>query len=389
MKITLAPVGTASDVLPMLALAKALHNRGHIVTLCAAEEFRSLVYKTGFQMVSNGQTYRNYLEAEGTPDDASKELATILSEDMAMHFVALRDSTRHADVIVGGRLQIAGPSFAEQLKIPYVYFETTPGATDYDRYPIFGVAQDRLQKRRKRLKEWDEFVLSALNRERKLTHLPPVTNLFEYLYRSGDILIALDPAIAAVKTVLNQSVTGFCFYEEEWNADPDLEAFLDQGNAPIYIAPFRTKDPFLMASLCNSLTKEGHRVVLGYGWPPEMNLPSGCVATSSLTYAQTFPKISLVVHAGASDVTAHAIRSRVPQVVLPYTAEQTYWAKRARELGVSPAPTVPVDAVSIYQGVQEALKLRQQAESIPAVENGAELAASMIENVAERHQKVS
>jgi sterol 3beta-glucosyltransferase len=388
MKITLAPVGTASDVLPMLALAKTLHSRGHIATLCAAEEFRSLIYKAGFQMVSNGQTYRNYLEAEGTPDDASKELATTLNEDMAMHFVALRDATRHADVIVGGRLQIAGPSFAEQLKIPYMYYETTPGATDYDKFPIFGVAQDRLQKRRKRLKEWDELVLSSLNRERKLTHLPPVTNLFEYLYRSCEILIPLDPAIAPVKTVGNQNVTGFCFYEDEWNADPDLENFLNQGTAPIYIAPFRTKDPVLIATLCNSLTKDGHRVVLGYGWP-EMNLPSGCLASPSFTYAQSFPKMSVLVHGGASDVTAHAIRSRVPQVVIPYTAEQTYWAKIAQDLGVSPAPVVMVVAASIYQGIQEALNLRQKAESIPAVENGAEAASTIIEHVAERHQKVS
>jgi UDP:flavonoid glycosyltransferase YjiC (YdhE family) len=182
---------------------------------------------------------------------------------------------------------------------------------------------------------------------------------------------------------MNQSVTGFCFYEDEWNSDPDLETFLNQGNAPIYIAPFRTKDPMLISSLCNSLTKEGHRVVLGYGWP-EMNLPSGCLASSSLTYAQSFPKMSVIVHGGASDVTAHSIRSRVPQVVVPYTAEQTYWAKRSQELGVSPAPIVPVDAANIYQGIQEALKLRQKAESVPAVENGADAAASIIEQVVER-----
>ena len=81
------------------------------------------------------------------------------------------------------------------------------------------------------------------------------------------------------------------------------------------------------------------------------------------------------------------IRSRVPQVVVPFTAEQTYWAKRSEELGVSPAAVVPVDATSIYQGIQEALKLRQKAESIPAVENGADIAASIIEHVAERSSK--
>jgi|GEM_PF-3937647 len=386
MRITLAPVGTASDVLPVLALAKALHARGHLVTLCAAEEFRSLIYKTGFQLFSNGKSYRNYLEAESTSEDSSGELARILGEDIATHFVALRDATRHADVIVGARLQLAGPSLAEQLKIPYLYLVTTPGATDYDLFPIFGVAQDRLQKRRsKRLKDWDELVLTSLNRERKLTHLPPVTSLFEHLYRSGEIIMALDPAIVPVKQAMHQSVTGFCFFDEEFDVDDALAAFLNEGAAPIYIAPFRMKNPLQITALCDSLTKAGHRVVLGYGWP-ETKLPAGCHGSSSFSYTQIFPRVSVVVHGGASDVAVHAIRARVPQVVAPYTAEQAYWALKVSTLGASPAPVPFGDATKMLESIEQALQMTDGVKAAAPAENGAEATASIIEHVVERHR---
>src|SRR5918996_173596 len=132
MKITLAPFGTASDVLPMIALGRILHSRGHAVTICAPEEFRSRIYKSGFPMFSSGKTYRKYLECEGDFEDATTSLVSVLDEDMATHFVALRDATRDADAVIGSRLQIAGPSLAEQHGIPYLFAIHTPGVEDHD-----------------------------------------------------------------------------------------------------------------------------------------------------------------------------------------------------------------------------------------------------------------
>jgi len=379
MRITLAPVGTASDVLPMLALAKSLHAKGHLITLCAAEEFRSTIYKAGFPMFSNGKSYRNYLEAEGTAEDSSTELAMLIGKDMAMHFVALRDATRHAEVLVGSRLQIAGPSMAEQLKIPYVYFTSSPGAVDYDQYPIFGVSQERLQKRRsKRLKDWDEHVLTSLNRERKLSHLAPVKNLFDYLYRSGQILLAIDPAIAPIKPAANQNVTGLCLFEDVFDVDENLTSFLNEGPAPIYLAPFRINDGQELSGICEALTNAGHRVVVGYGWS-NPNLPAKCIASSSTTYAQIFPHMSAIIHGGASDVAAHAIRAHVPQIIAPFTAEQFYWGQRIAAAGAGVISQK--ENTQIVSSVEQALKMSERIKSIQlSVQNGAESAALSVEH---------
>jgi UDP:flavonoid glycosyltransferase YjiC (YdhE family) len=390
MRITLAPVGTASDVLPMLALAKALHAKGHVVTLCAAEEFRATIYNVSFPLFSNGKSYRDFLEAEGTDDDPSSELAKTISRDMAMHFVALRDATRHADVLVGSRLQIAGVSLAEQLKIPYLYFTSSPGTIDYDQYPIFGVPQDRLQKRRsRRLKDWGQLVLSSLNRERKLSHLPDVKNLFEHLYRSGETILALDPTIAPVKPAALQHVTGFCYFEDVVDVDEQLTAFLNEGAPPVYIAPFRTRDPLQLRALCEELVRKGHRVVVGYGWPVT-DVPPGCIVSQSFSYAQLFPNMAVIIHGGAADVAAHAVRAHVPQVIAPYTAEQFYWAQKISTAGAGPVPVSSRETSQILSSMEQAMKMVEQVKGLEvSARNGAEAAAIIVEHVAEKKRAVS
>jgi UDP:flavonoid glycosyltransferase YjiC (YdhE family) len=383
MRITLAPVGTASDVFPMLALAKALHARDHLVTLCAAEEFRSVIYKSGFQLFSNGKSYRNYLEGEGTADDSTTELATLIGKDLPMHFVALRDATRHAEVLVGSRLQIAGPSMAEQLKIPYLYFTASPGTFDYDLYPIFGVSQERVQKRRsRRVKDWDEFVLSSLNQERKLSHLPPVKNLFEYLYRSGPMITAVDPAVAPMKDSANVNVTGFCLFEDVFDVDENLTAFLNEGPAPIYLAPFRTKDDHQVNAICEALVHVGHRVVVGYGWQ-KPSVPAGCLVSSSVSYAQIFPHMSTIIHGGVSDIVAQAIQTRVPQVIVPFTAEQSYWAQIVSAIGAG--IIAGSESGEILSALEQALKTSAKVKEIQlSIPNGAEAAALIIEQAAQK-----
>ncbi len=394
MKITLAPFGTATDVLPMIALGKALQARGHVVTICAPEEFRSRIYKAGFPMVSSGKTYRKYLECEGDFEDATSALVSVLDQDMATHFVALRDATRDADAVIGARLQIAGRSLAEQHGVPYLFAALTPGVGDHDHFPVFGVPHDRANKRRsRRIKDWDTHVLTALNRERKFTHLPPVTNLFEHLYRSGPMLLAIDLAFSTAKNTANQITTGFWYLDEEIDIDEETVAYLSQGPPPIYIAPFRLKNQKEILALCSALTSAGHRVALGYGWEnlEENELPAGCNFLTSLSFAQVFPKLSVIVHAGAADIAMQAMRAQVPQIVAPYTVEQHFWAQKCHSLGASPAPVPSGDLAKLQQIIEPLLADKTFGDRLKQIDStnqkGTEVAADAIEKIMEAHQK--
>ena len=392
MKITLAPFGTASDVMPMLALARTLQSRGHVVTICAAEEFRSRIYECEVPMFSSGPTYRRYLECEGNLEDTTSALVSVLSEDMATHFVALRDGAREADVLIGGRLQVAGPSMAEQRGIPYLYAITTPGHADHDSFPIFGVPQNRAQQRRsKRIKEWNTDVLSALNRERKISHLPAVKNLFEHLFRSGPILMAVDPAFAPAKTLPNQVMTGYWYFNQQIDVSSEIEAYLNEPKAPIYIAPLRC-DPKQILTMIQSLTNAGHRVVLGHGWEgiEEKDLPQDSQMISSLSYSHILPKMSVVVHSGNPDLAMHSIRAGVPQIIAPYTVEQTFWAQKGKEIGAALVLDSNGDIAKLQHTIQQVIadpSFSQRLKAMsPAPENGTEVAAEAIERAVEEHK---
>jgi UDP:flavonoid glycosyltransferase YjiC (YdhE family) len=50
-----------------------------------------------------------------------------------------------------------------------------------------------------------------------------------------------------------------------------------------------------------------------------------------------FPRTAVVVHHGGSGTTHSAARAGVPSVVLPFAADQFFWARQLHRLGVAPA----------------------------------------------------
>jgi sterol 3beta-glucosyltransferase len=46
----------------------------------------------------------------------------------------------------------------------------------------------------------------------------------------------------------------------------------------------------------------------------------------------------MVIHHGGAGTTGAALRAGVPSVATPFTADQAFWARRIRRLGVGPAP---------------------------------------------------
>ena len=54
MRVLLAPHGSRGDVQPMLALAHALRDRGHVPAFIAPSNFVSWIQALGFEAESNG-----------------------------------------------------------------------------------------------------------------------------------------------------------------------------------------------------------------------------------------------------------------------------------------------------------------------------------------------
>jgi len=59
---------------------------------------------------------------------------------------------------------------------------------------------------------------------------------------------------------------------------------------------------------------------------------------ASIPYDWLFPKVAAVVHHGGAGTLAAALRAGIPSIVIPFVADQPFWAQQVYKLGVAPKP---------------------------------------------------
>jgi sterol 3beta-glucosyltransferase len=96
-----------------------------------------------------------------------------------------------------------------------------------------------------------------------------------------------------------------------------------------------------------ALTRMAVEGILATGRRGILSVPAGSVedlpldrfrVVEGIPHTWLLPRMSLVIHHGGAGTTGAAIRAGVPSVATPYTADQAFWARRVRGLGVGPAP---------------------------------------------------
>jgi sterol 3beta-glucosyltransferase len=79
--------------------------------------------------------------------------------------------------------------------------------------------------------------------------------------------------------------------------------------------------------------------------------------------------MAAVVHHGGAGTTAAGLRAGVPSIVVPFFADQPFWADRVRKLGVGPTPISRkrLTAEKLSEAILEAVgseDIRARASSI-------------------------
>ncbi len=126
----------------------------------------------------------------------------------------------------------------------------------------------------------------------------------------------------------------------EWRPGPELQAFLDAGPAPVYLGfgSMTGFGPEVLPALLRALAPR--RVLLFPGWAgvPDVPLPADVFVVGPTPHEALFPRCAMVIHHGGSGTTHSACRAGVPSLVMPFAADQFFWAARLQALGVAPAP---------------------------------------------------
>ncbi|HEU4721334.1 MAG TPA: glycosyltransferase [Gemmatimonadaceae bacterium] len=401
MRVLLSTIGSRGDVQPLVALALQLRELGQDVHLCVPPDFHEWIEGLGFTVTPIGPELRK-LTAAGPPSQAPtitpEQRRQMVEGTVATQFQTVAAAAAGCDVVVAATaLQIAARSVAEAAGIAYVFaaycprvlpsphhapiplgmLGETPAPATADNRELWATDAER----------WNATWGPVLNAHRASLGLAPVNDVRGHIFGDRPWLAA-DPTLAPWPDASDQTVwqSGAWLVADERPLDPELEAFLDAGEPPVYFGFGSIRAPHdLGAVMIASARAVGRRAIVSRGWA-DLSLVDDerdCLAIGEVNQRALFARVAAVVHHGGAGTTTAAALAGAPQVVIPQMYDQPYWAGRVQALGtgVAHARGAPT-ADSLTSALEATLRVgvRERARDVAATmrRDGARVAAERL-----------
>ena len=390
MRITLLAYGSRGDVQPYIALGLGLQHAGYTVCLAAPEMYRDFVaaYGLDFSPLAGDPT-RLMAEAvakAGAGANPAQIIRVILQYSIPIAAQVARDARtacQGADAVIHSMLMcLTGHQLASQMGIPEIsalpfpVFAPTPAFPN----PIFPEIRGRYQGWYNRkthihfdLMFWRASQLAYAWVRHSHPDLPRLVGwpFQEFGGEPVPILYGFSKHVLphAAGWDFKAQVTGYWMLGEPpgWQPPEDLLDFLDSGPAPVFIgfgSVINRKAGQLAQVAVEAVQKAGCRAVLLTGWGglEPRSLPPQVFPVEDIPFSWLFPRVKAAIHHGGTGTLAAALHAGIPSVVVPFTADQPFWAKRAHLLGTAPAPIHPRQLTS--ETLARAIQRTQEDPSI-------------------------
>jgi len=354
----LTPVGSSGDVHPFVGIGRALHRRGHDVTILTAEPFRVVCERAGLRFVQI-HSQAEFDEITKDPDlwHSRKGLALILrkvASALRAHYDVISSVYEPGrTVLVAHALAFAARVFEDARQAPAATLHLAPSIfrSDFQQATsIPGVDPSRLPRWVKRSALWladrlllDPPIVPALNALRRQLGLSPVSRVFREWVHSPQRVIGLFPEwFAPVQPDWPSQLrlTGFPLYDESdvHDLSPGLESFLNAGSPPILFTPGtanRAAVEFFAAAL-EATRRLKRRALFVTRYPEQLpdNLSDQERTEAYVPFSRVFSRCGVVVHHGGIGTCAQALAAGVPQLTMPIAFDQPDNATRLWRLGV-------------------------------------------------------
>lgn len=382
MRFLVSTIGSRGEAQPVTALAVRLRELGNDVKVVAPPDFEELVTGNGVDFTPVGPLLRKRTAIGSDP----AELRRLAEESVREQFRVITEAARGADVLVaGGALQHATRSVAERIDAHYVYasfcantlpspFHAPPAM--FGQVPVNGTPEENLAL-------WDRqrplFGLAAdvINAERAKLGLGPIDDVRDHIFGDAPWLAA-DPVLGPWPGPGELVTTGAWLTDDQRPLSVDLEAFLADGEPPVYFGLGSMHGAQDAAHQAVATARQlGKRVVLQQGWA-DLRLADDapdCIAIGEVNQQALFRRVAAIVHHGGAGTTTTAAAAGKPQIVLPHMYDQYYWGSQVERLDIGrSAPAVTTEVLG------EALELAEQAAEVGAQvrTDGARVAAERL-----------
>lgn len=376
MRVLLATLGSRGDVEPFLALAIALREAGHEPVLCASRRYAPWIASHGvdYQPMDDGFVElleslegRTGLERAAGPLGMLRTVWRLAPQIKPLQLQVQRDLWAAAQACQPQALvfhpKLAGaPDIAAALHIPSSLLLLVPMLEPTAAFacPVFppwlaGLGRWTGHRAGYRLvrgltRRFGAGPALAWRRELHWPGRPPGMDLLhDHDGQAIPVLHAHSPSLLPrpVDWPAQAQVTGFLRLpaQPDWQAPPDLLAFLQRGPAPVYIGfgSMAGRHPERRArEVLEALRLAGLRGVIGRGWGglQPADLPDTVFALDTAPHDWLFPRMAAVVHHGGAGTTAAGLLAGRPSLICPFFGDQPFWGRLVHERGLGPAPVL-------------------------------------------------
>lgn len=412
MRLVALTYGTEGDTRPLAALSRALMDCGDEVILLADAGTLGCARDLGVPhdalagdirgLLQPGHGISTVVAGKKGVNATTQALARIANEHAESWMRQVLDVAAGSDgLIVAGLTAYIGFSAAEKLNIPAIAAGMIP-LTPTSAFPSPFLPPRSVPRWLNRFSYrliagllWRSFG-KATNAARAHVGLPPGHKIWVGLptiYGISPTLLPQPPDYPDNAWICGQWVRPV----GRWDPPQALNDFLSAGEPPIYVG-FGSMVGFDQRALLDTVIAAvgGRRALFYPGWSgtDSLQLPANFFILGDTPHDWLFPRTSMVIHHGGSGTTHSAARAGVPSVVVPFAADQFFWAERLQRLGIAPSTArgQRVTAATLSRAIEAAAttEMRERASALGATmrtEDGLATAVRRINAVVSRSRR--
>lgn len=389
MKITLLTYGSRGDVQPFLALSLRLRQRGHSVKLAAPFRFKNFVGERGI----------DFVPLAGDPEDLSRRLNNAgqnfvkLVNELTDHAIEIgadvwrqtEAACKDTDLILHTFTHAVGAhTLAREKNIPDIHLQTFPMFTptgDYPNVTLPDLGSRSLNRLTHKLSAMIIWWTSRIGfeRVRRRAGLPPRKLYWPFedtpTRPRTPILCAWSPSVLPPSSDWTSKVhiTGYYFLSTDAYQPPaELQSFLGTGKPPACItfgSMVNRHAERIDNIVRESLAKTGNRGIILSGWSGVQRSSSNdLLYLDSVPHSWLLARCHMIIHHGGAGTTAAGLRAGIPNIIVPFMADQPFWGMRVHAIGAGTKPirVKNLSVENLSQAILEAEKesLRKHAQSI-------------------------
>ncbi|MQA85192.1 MAG: glycosyltransferase [Streptosporangiales bacterium] len=379
MRMTLVALGFRGDVEPLVALGGALARAGHQVRVATSPEFEAMVRGDGLDFAPVGphasnvvgnEPGRRMIGGEGGIGGQLLRLRRLIEPVIEQLVGDALSAADDADALLFTPLANVG-YVAEQRGVPSLMVSLWPKsrtsafpAVGFPRARFLGGPYNRFTHLLLEQASWRPFQRKA-NRTRIALGLPPIrwgTPMGLQHKQRRPVIYGFSESVVPRPADWGDwlQLTGYWFRDPPvgWRPPAELTRFLADGEPPVVVTfgSMATWHPARLGSIAvEALRLAGRRGIL-VGTLESDATGDHVLHLPDVPYHWLFPKTAAVVHHGGAGTTAAALRAGVPSVVVPFFADQPFWASRVRELagGPDPLPRCQLSAPRLAAAINQA-----------------------------------